>query len=37
MRAQSVKSERDDNLEQFQLLMERPKVAWPTIFLFMSA
>ncbi|MDA8776325.1 fatty acid desaturase [Alphaproteobacteria bacterium] len=37
MNSQTVKSERDDNLKQFQLLMERPKVAWPTIFLFMSA
>jgi len=37
MSSQSVKSQRDDNLEQFQLLMERPKVAWPTIFLFMLA
>ena len=37
MNSQTVKSERDDDLKQFQLLMERPKVAWPTIFLFMSA
>lgn len=37
MSSNNTKSDYEDNLEQFQSLMERPKVAWPTIFLFVSA
>lgn len=31
------RSAHQDNLEQFQTLMERPRIAWPTVILFISA
>ena len=37
MSSKSITSVNEDNLEQFQRLIERPKVAWPTICLFVTA